>query len=334
MNMRNKIVVAVTVIAASGGLAFGTGAFAASPNPTPQVVSGSSVPSNYTAVPPVRLLDTRSSVPVSPRGHVTLPIGGLNGVPDNATAVALNVTATAPTAASFLTVYPAGTPRPNPASNLNFVARQTIANQVTAELGTGHAVEIYNNAGNTQVVVDLLGYYTQDATVIHATLVPTAVQGAVTLKQVGGTIRTGVTTLTEPVTLQPGTYQVTASGVFQRAAHTGMQGAAGVPNTFGTLVIWEDLNNDGFYDWAANPSENAGTIQTGAIPRMAIDTSSTIEAGANQTSVITITQPDTQVYLGGFGYNDDTSGYGTAGGPGAGDFSVVPSMTIQKLNVG
>jgi hypothetical protein len=336
MILRKKIAVAVTVLAATSGIAFGGGAFAASPESVTATRAAAvpSVPSDYTAVDPVRLLDTRATTALGPGAHTVLTIAGTNGVPaTGVTAVALNVTATDATAASFLSVYPDGTTRPN-TSNLNFSARQTIANQVTVALGADGAVDIYNSAGHTQVLVDLLGYYTADSTLIRATTVPTEVNGAVTLTQIGGTIRTGVTKLTNAVTLQPGSYQVTASGVFGRDAHTGVQGATGVPNTYGTLVIWEDLNNDGLYDWSATPSENAGTAQTGAIPRMAIDTTSTIEASADLTSVITVTQPDTTVYLGGFGYNDDTSGYGTTPGPGAGDFSVVPSMTIQKLNVG
>ncbi|MFC1418327.1 hypothetical protein [Streptacidiphilus cavernicola] len=331
MNLRKKIVAALTVLAAAAGSAFAGGAFAADPRAVPAV----SAPSNYTAVPPVRLLDTRLSVPLSTGGHVVLHVAGQHGVPvAGVTAVALTVTAVNPTEPSYLTVYPDGVTRPV-ASNLNFTAGETIADQVTVKLGDDGSIALYNHSGVTDVAVDLEGYYTADATVVHAPIAADNVSGAVPLGQVGGAIKTGVTKLTEAVILQPGTYQVTASGVFYRKAGTGAQGDAGVPNTYGTLVIWEDLNNDGVYDWNGTPSENAGTIQTGAIPRMTSDSfGSTIEASANQTSVITVTQPDTRLYLGGFGYNDDTSGYGTAGGPGAGDFAVVPSMTVQKLNVG
>ncbi len=331
MNLRKKVLVAVTVLAATGGIAVAGGAFAASPGP--QVVAGAGAPSNYTAVTPVRLLDTRTTVPISAGGVVRVHIAGQHGLPaSGVTAVTVTLTATDPSADGYLTLYPDGVTRPT-ASNLNFSQHETIADSGTVAVGTDGYVDIYNHSGTTDAVVDLEGYYSADATVMHASTATNAVGGAVPLKQIGGTIRTGVTPLTQAVTLQPGTYQVTASGVFYRAAGTGLSTDATVPNTYGTLVIWEDLNSDGNYDWNSTPSENAGTIQTGAIPRMAVATTSTIEAGANQTSVITVTQP-TKIYLGGFGYNDDTSDYGTTGAAGAGDFSVVPSMTIQKINVG
>jgi hypothetical protein len=71
--------------------------------------------------------------------------------------VALNVTATNPTAASFLTVYPTGQTRPT-ASNLNFVKAQTIPNLVTARVGAGNKVTFYNNAGTVDILADLAGY--------------------------------------------------------------------------------------------------------------------------------------------------------------------------------
>jgi len=80
------------------------------------------------------------------------------GLPSGVTAVALNVTATGPTAASFLTVNPGGTTRPT-ASNLNLVAGQTIPNMVRVPLGSGGKVTLYNQAGTVNVIADLVGYY-------------------------------------------------------------------------------------------------------------------------------------------------------------------------------
>jgi len=82
----------------------------------------------------------------------------VGGVPANADAVIMNVTVTEPTADGFITVYPTGTARPT-ASNLNFVAGQNIANLVTAKVGTGGQVNIYNFAGNTHVLFDVVGYF-------------------------------------------------------------------------------------------------------------------------------------------------------------------------------
>lgn len=88
-----------------------------------------------------------------------IQVTGRGGVPaSGAGAVALNVTVTAPAAATFLTVWPTGTARPN-ASNLNVVAGQTRPNMVIAKVGTGGKVSIYNAAGTTHVIVDVLGWF-------------------------------------------------------------------------------------------------------------------------------------------------------------------------------
>jgi len=80
------------------------------------------------------------------------------GLPAGVTAVALNVTVTNPSAGGHLTVYPFGQSRPT-ASNLNFAARQTIANRVVVPVGSGGRVTFFNSAGTVDVVADLVGYY-------------------------------------------------------------------------------------------------------------------------------------------------------------------------------
>jgi hypothetical protein len=45
------------------------------------------------------------------------------------------------------------------ASNLNWVAGQTIPNLVTVKLGAGGGISIYNAAGTVHVVLDLAGFY-------------------------------------------------------------------------------------------------------------------------------------------------------------------------------
>jgi hypothetical protein len=114
----------------------------------------------YNAVTPVRLLDTRiGGGPLGPGAVRSLTVAGVTpGAPAGATAVVLNVTVTDTTAPSYLTVYPAGSSRPV-ASNLNWVAGETIPNLVTVQVGTGSAISIFNGAGSTDVVVDLEGYF-------------------------------------------------------------------------------------------------------------------------------------------------------------------------------
>jgi hypothetical protein len=73
------------------------------------------------------------------------------------TAAVLNVTVTNTTQASFLTVWPDGTPRPT-ASDLNWVAGQPVPNLVVVDCGDG-AVRIFNATGSVDVVVDVSGWY-------------------------------------------------------------------------------------------------------------------------------------------------------------------------------
>jgi hypothetical protein len=75
-----------------------------------------------------------------------------------AVAAVLNVTVTNTTASSYLTVWPDGTGRPL-ASDMNWVAGQTIPNLAIVKLGSNGKVDIFNFAGSTDVVVDVMGWY-------------------------------------------------------------------------------------------------------------------------------------------------------------------------------
>jgi hypothetical protein len=83
----------------------------------------------------------------------------LTGVPADATAVVVNVTATNPTAATFVTLWPSGVARPDPASNLNVVPGQTLPNLAIVGIGGNRMVSLYNDAGTTDFVVDVVGWY-------------------------------------------------------------------------------------------------------------------------------------------------------------------------------
>lgn len=120
----------------------------------------------FVPVTPLRLLDTRFGTggPAVPVGAGAANVrdlvvrGGSTGVPVGATGVVLNMTVTQPTAGSYLTVWPSGIPQPL-ASNLNFSPGQTIPNLVTVGIGGNGRVSIYNDAGTSQVIADIVGYY-------------------------------------------------------------------------------------------------------------------------------------------------------------------------------
>ena len=73
------------------------------------------------------------------------------------TAVSLNVTVTNPAANGLLIVWPCGRPMPL-ASNLNFVAGQTVAVAVLATIGADGNICLTSNV-DTDVVVDLFGWF-------------------------------------------------------------------------------------------------------------------------------------------------------------------------------
>jgi len=74
----------------------------------------------------------------------------------------MNVTAVTPSKAGWLTIWPSGA-MPT-ASNLNFVAGQTVANLVVVMVGAGNTVKLGNTvggagAGSTHVIFDVVGWY-------------------------------------------------------------------------------------------------------------------------------------------------------------------------------
>jgi hypothetical protein len=101
--------------------------------------------------------------------ETTMVVVGRGGVPATGVgAVALNVTVTEPSAASYLTVWPTGAARPL-ASNLNFVAGQTVANSVITRVGANGSISIINNTGAAQVVVDVLGWFPDNQSYVGVT---------------------------------------------------------------------------------------------------------------------------------------------------------------------
>lgn len=118
----------------------------------------------YAPLTPVRVLDTRKAIGVSAAkvaagGSVRLKLAGIGEVPAGAAAVTLTVTAANPTAGGYVSVYPDGSARPN-VSNLNIGKGQTIANTVTAELGSDGYIDLYNGTGGSiDLIADLQGYY-------------------------------------------------------------------------------------------------------------------------------------------------------------------------------
>jgi hypothetical protein len=117
--------------------------------------------SRFSGIVPARFFDSRDPAaggPLGPGDVGTLEVTDNNGEPATGiTALVINVTVTDPTAGSYLTLWPAGAPKPL-ASDLNWAPGETVANLVVVEL-SGASFNLYNAAGWTDVVIDLVGFY-------------------------------------------------------------------------------------------------------------------------------------------------------------------------------
>jgi hypothetical protein len=117
---------------------------------------------------PARIVDTRYgtggfSSPLGPGGTIVVGAAGNGGLPTMGAAtppqaVVLNVTVTGASAASDLLVWPDGTAPPL-ASDLNFAAGQTVANLVVVKLSAAGKLDIRNDFGSSNVIVDVVGWY-------------------------------------------------------------------------------------------------------------------------------------------------------------------------------
>jgi len=122
----------------------------------------------YTALSPRRVVDTRvglgpTRAAVGPGQTMDVRVAGVAGVPTSGVgAVVLNVTATEPSQPGYLAVFPSSTSRPT-ASNLNFETGQTVANLAIARVGANGKVSVYNNSGSTHVVIDVLGWFSEQS---------------------------------------------------------------------------------------------------------------------------------------------------------------------------
>jgi spore germination protein YaaH len=124
----------------------------------------------YHTMAPQRILDTRSSLGLSGKLTAAQPrafkVAGAAGVPDDAVAVTGNLTATGSTSA--WAVYLGSERTETPAtSTLNFLKGQSVSNNVTVALdpdGQLWATYLSSPGNTTDLVFDVTGYYTADAT--------------------------------------------------------------------------------------------------------------------------------------------------------------------------
>lgn len=295
MNIKRwlKVGAAGLAVAALGGLGVAN------------AVATSSAPSDFNALISYRLLDTRTGTALAADKPLVLVVGGVDGVPATATAVTVGLTVTAPKTSGYLVAWADGASRPQPASNLNFDAGQTITNETTVPVTDGK-IDIENVSGGTaQLVVDLRGYYT------------TPVQTASVSSDLGGvsSVATGgsfVTNSTEigTITLPAGTWDVTMSAKATPSATF----AAASPTVQVTpeLFLYDQARNDDFSGDLLNIG--SGSLETGG--------NANIDEYYSGTQVVTL-DTSTTLYVYAFGYDSDRS---------AGSY-VLDDSTVTAVNV-
>jgi hypothetical protein len=115
---------------------------------------------------PSRIADTRwDHRALGPGLGMFVQVRGVAGIPADAKAVVANVTVTNTTAASYLSITPDGLyTKPDftvqvRSSDLNWVRGDTRANLAVVKIGGTDGIYIYNAAGSTDVIVDVVGWY-------------------------------------------------------------------------------------------------------------------------------------------------------------------------------
>jgi hypothetical protein len=122
---------------------------------------------SYSALTPVRLLDTRPGLPtidglargggMLPAGSVgVLRVGGRGGVPAGAAAVTMNLTVVSSAAGGWITAFPCDVSRPL-SSSLNFGASQVVGNLAHIKLASDGTLCLYAES-TTHLIVDVTGY--------------------------------------------------------------------------------------------------------------------------------------------------------------------------------
>ncbi len=127
----------------------------------------------YVALPPSRLVDTRSSYPIPPGETVFLNVTRREPY-DRIQALNLNVTASGGSEAGYLAAAPADVER-RPTSALVFARNATAGNTVVAKLGPNGRVGVFNGSpGWVHEIVDLHGVYVSSQSGTGGYYTPTA----------------------------------------------------------------------------------------------------------------------------------------------------------------
>lgn len=160
------------------------------PRPHMDATTSAPAPGSYTAVTPYRVCDTRPAGGAilmnqcndgstgAGRGALTkgatrvVTVDSFGGVPGSGvTAVVVNVTAVVPTTNTFLTIFPDGVTNPK-TSNLNPSAGTVLANLVEVGVSTAGKIDVFNDVGTVNVILDIEGYVAATSTGLYTPTTP------------------------------------------------------------------------------------------------------------------------------------------------------------------
>jgi hypothetical protein len=114
----------------------------------------------FHAIIPCRVLDTRTAAFGAPHpGGQTRDyrVGGGCGIPSDARAYSLNITAVPPGPLTYLSVWPAGTSQPS-VSTLNSLSGRMTANAAIVPAGINESISVFPT-NDTHVILDVNGYF-------------------------------------------------------------------------------------------------------------------------------------------------------------------------------
>jgi hypothetical protein len=160
---------------------------------------------------PRTLWDTRSGAKLKAGATASFNAVNVGGVPaTGVSALMVRVVASAPTAATWLTVYPHGTTRPS-VSSLNVGVAEQLSNTSIVRPGANGQLTVYNAYGDTHVVIEVQGYFTTSTGSTYGGLVPVTQRRILDTSKTGGIIPAGGS---RTVDLAAGGIPVGASAAF------------------------------------------------------------------------------------------------------------------------
>ena len=123
------------------------------------VASGAPVTNKYVPVTPLRLVDTRIGLGIERIDEHTWRVDatGVDGIPDDATAVAVSMVATNASGTGYLLTYPSGDSVPN-SSNLNFQSSRAYSTGAIVGLSANGKFDVFTSTA-VDLAVDVTGAF-------------------------------------------------------------------------------------------------------------------------------------------------------------------------------